>query len=98
MSKCFISLNLVEKKKKGAKCNNFQRNSKKKFKKILVLKLLRLLIALKHSFKGFKRQKALFKPFDVFLMGAASDSSEAGDVDQELEDTKAKETEQHHFD
>jgi len=32
------------------------------------LKILRLLIALKHSFKGFKKQKALFKPFDVFLM------------------------------
>ncbi len=32
------------------------------------MKILRLLIALKHSFKGFKGQKALFKPFDVFLM------------------------------
>ena len=32
------------------------------------MKILRLLIALKHSFKGFKGQKALFKPFDIFLM------------------------------
>ena len=32
------------------------------------MKILKLLIALKHSFKGFKGQKALFKPFDVFLM------------------------------
>src|SRR6266849_4015025 len=66
-SKCLISLNFL-KKKKGAKCNNFQRNQKKKFKEILVLKILRLLIALKHSFKGFKGQKALFKPFDIFLI------------------------------
>src|SRR5260221_10445171 len=66
-SKCLIFLNFLE-KKKGAKCNNFQRNIKKHFKEILVLKILRLLIALKHSFKGFKGQKALFKPFDVFLM------------------------------
>src|SRR5713101_8277813 len=67
-SKCLISLNLLKKKKKDAKCNNFQRNLKKNFKEILVLKILRLLIALKHSFKGFKGQKALFKPFDIFLM------------------------------
>src|SRR6266852_5416340 len=66
--KCLISLNLLKKKKKGAKCNNFQRNLKKNFKEILVLKILRLLIALKHSFKSFKGQKALFKPFNVFLM------------------------------
>ncbi len=56
------------KKKKSAKWNNFQRNLKKNLKKILVLKILRLLIALKHSFKGFKGKKALFKPFDIFLM------------------------------
>jgi len=41
---------------------------KKIFKEILVLKILKLLIALKLCFKGFKGQKALFKPFDVFLM------------------------------
>ncbi len=69
-SKCLISFNLLE-KKKSAICNNFQRNLKKNFKEILVLKILRLLIALKHSFKGFKGQKALFKPFDVFLMWIA---------------------------
>src|SRR6266852_2220257 len=66
--KCFIFLNLLKKKKKDAKCNNFQRKLKKNFKEILVLKILRLLIALKHSFKSFKGQKALFKPFNVFLM------------------------------
>src|SRR6266852_1259720 len=66
--KCLISLNLLKKKKKDAKCNNFQRKLKKNFKEILVLKILRLLIALKHSFKSFKGQKALFKPFDIFLM------------------------------
>src|SRR6266849_2490819 len=66
-SKCLISLNLLE-KKKGAKWNNFQRNLKRNFKEILVLKILRLLIALKHSFKGFKGKKALFNPFDIFLM------------------------------
>src|SRR5260370_32220445 len=71
-SKCLISLNLLEKKKKDAKCNNFQRNKKKNFKEILVLKILRLLIALKHSFKGFKKQKALFKPFDIFLMNSTT--------------------------
>src|SRR5260221_9466705 len=73
-SKCLIFLNFL-KKKKGAKCNNFQRNKKKNFKEILVLKILRLLIALKHSFKGFKGQKALFKPFDVFLMYGIYNSS-----------------------
>src|SRR6266849_995054 len=71
-STCLIFLNFLEKKKKGAKCNNFQRNLKKNFKEILVLKILRLLIALKHSFKSFKGQKALFKPFDIFLMQKCS--------------------------
>ncbi len=67
MSKCLISLNLLEKKKKMLNAINFK-EIKKNFKEILVLKILRLLIALKYSFKGFKKQKALFKPFDVFLI------------------------------
>jgi len=84
-SKCLISLNFLEKKKKRAKCNNFQRNLKTNFKKILVLKILRLLIALKHSFKGFKGQKALFKPFDIFLMQTAFLKKEWKEDDDALE-------------
>ncbi len=67
MSKCLISLNFLKRKKKVLNVIIFK-EIKKKFNEILVLKILRLLIALKHSFKGFKGQKALFKPFDIFLM------------------------------
>jgi len=69
-----ISYNFLEKKKKVLNVIIFKEIKKKKFKKILVLKILRLLIALKHSFKGFKGQKALFKPFDIFLMLAVKKS------------------------
>src|SRR6266849_6755222 len=66
-SKCLISLNLLKRKKKVLNAIIFK-EIKKNFKEILALKILRLLIALKHSFKSFKGQKALFKPFDIFLM------------------------------
>src|SRR6266852_917058 len=61
-SKCLISLNFLEKKKRGAKCNNFQRN-KKKFQENPSLENLEALNCLETQFQGFQGAKSSFQAF-----------------------------------